>query len=219
MSAGPPHRLGDQAFLLAYDVFKQRLIDQQWYLVRAAVLTDLFLLGRLDDVDGFARAIDGPMADPHLRSVLAEIAAAPPRSWQEWVIDDAWATYSAVRARLVTEGWVTVEDKKILRLFSVRKVTITDVAAVEQLITAVRSAVLADPLVDDVEPGIAALVALADAVDLESVFTRTERREHRSRIDELSAPIQPIIAGARAAFVNVERQTLSKTTSTGGGGM
>jgi hypothetical protein len=234
-----PSRLADQAFLLAYDAFRGKLIDHQWYLVRAAVLSDLFLLGRLIDQDGHPVAIEGPVDDPISRSTLDEIAASPPRTWQEWVVEDAWATYSGVRRRLMTDGHVVEENKKILGFVRSRKITVGDAAAVERLISEVRTAVLIDSLqaaaasgdfgaeadaapdsvIDpEVDPAFAALVAIADALDLRSVFTWEESRRYRDRIDDLGAPIRPITTGARAALVDVAQQAMRSTGPTLAGG-
>lgn len=211
MPVPPAHRLGDQAFLLAYDGFRHKLIDRQWYLVRAAVLAELFLLGRLVDQDGSPRVHDGPVDDPILRSVLDQISAGPARTWPETVVEDAWATYTAVRDRLVAEGRVTVLDTKILKLFPVRKVTVEVPDAVHQRITAVRAAVLDGSGHAEVDPAVAVLAALADAVALAHVFSRDERNAHQVRIELLAAATLPIVAAARAATIDVARQTLSTT--------
>ncbi len=106
MIADLPTGLPDRAFLIAYDVEKQKLTggDSHGQLIRAAALVELTLAGLLVDENGKPHTTARRTNDPVLDAVLEQIAASKPRSWKHWVGKDAKITYQAVRERLARTG-------------------------------------------------------------------------------------------------------------------
>lgn len=185
--------LPTQAFLIAYDVERQKLAGGTTHgiLVRAAALVELSLGGQLEDENGKARPTGRGTSDPELAAVLAQIAESKPRVWKYWVAKDHKATYQAVRGRLVLDRVITVEEVKLLGLIPKQHVTVRDTRDVNQLIAQARQAVLGGAPVERVDPRAAALVSLVAAVELNTVFSGRERREHRERIRELAERAGP----------------------------
>jgi hypothetical protein len=190
-----------QAFLIAYDVERQKLAGGTTHgiLVRAAALVELSLGGQLDDQDGKAHPTGRGTSDPELAAVLAQIAESKPRVWKYWVAKDHKATYQAVRGRLVLDRVISVEEVKLLGLIPKQHVTVRDTRDVNQLIFQARQAVLGGAAVERVAPREAALVSLVAAVELNTVFSGRERREHRAKIKQLAERTGPAVKALRKA--------------------
>jgi hypothetical protein len=190
-----------QAFLIAYDVERQKLTGGATHgiLVRAAALVELSLGGQLDDENGKARPTGRGTSDPELAAVLAQIAESKPRAWKYWVAKDHKATYQAVRGRLVLDRVITVEEVKLLGLIPKQHVTVRDTRDVNQLIAQARQAVLGGAANERIDPRAAALVSLVAAVELNTVFSGRERREHRTTIKQLAERTGPAVKALRKA--------------------
>jgi hypothetical protein len=192
MTADLPTRLPDRAFLIAYDVDKHKLTggDSHGQLIRAAALVELTLAGRLVDENGKPRDTGRRTGDPVLDSVLDQIAQSKARSWKYWVEKDAKVTYQAVRERLAKDRVIAVTEGTVLGIFPRKVVHVRDTRVVRQMVADLRRVVLgggagqADPLA-------VALVPLVWAVELNTVFSGRERREHRELFRELAERAGP----------------------------
>ncbi|WP_432928980.1 GOLPH3/VPS74 family protein [Microbispora sp. CA-135349] len=202
-----PASLTAQLYLLAYDPRKERVVTNHRfpYLLRAAALTDLLLIGRIADDGGKVRVVsEDRVADPVLDGLLHQLAQSGPRPWRHWIGKDGRATVRAVRDELEKGRWIRVEPHRPLLIFTVNHVRVRDTRVVKRLATRVSGA-LTGPVsrVGDRE---AALVGLAAAGELGTVLPRARRRAHKQRIAQLAergGPVAPalrkIIQQARAA--------------------
>jgi hypothetical protein len=201
MTTQNPMGLAASAFLIAYDVEKKKLTGGSTHgiLVRAAALVELSLGGQLADQNGKAEPTGRGTEDPELSAVLEQIAASKPRAWKYWVNKDHKLTYRAVRDRLQRERVIRVEEVKLLGLIPKQNVTVPDTRTVRELIASARRAVLGGTVVDRVELREAALVSLVAAVELNTVFSGRERREHRDKIKQLAERTGPAVKALRKA--------------------
>jgi hypothetical protein len=208
MTPDLPTRLADRAFLIAYDVQKHKLSggDSHGQLIRAAVLVELTLGGRIVDENGKPRSTGQRTDDPILDAVLEQISHSKPRSWKYWISKDAKITYQAVRQRLATNSVITITDATVLGVFSKKVVHVRDTRLVRELIAELRRVVLSGSPSDQFDPLALALVPLVSAVELNTVFSGRERREHRERIRGLAERAGP---AAKALRKVVEGQQAS----------
>jgi Golgi phosphoprotein 3 (GPP34) len=202
MATDKPTGLPASAFLIAYDVEKKKLTGSSTHgiLVRAAALVELSLGGQLADSNGNAQPTGQPTDDPILSAMLDQIVASNPRTWKYWVKKDHRVTYQAVRERLAAERVIKVEDVKVLGLFLRKNISVTDTRVVRELIAAARRTVLGSTVVDRVDLREAALVSLVAAVELNTVFSGRERREHRDKINQLGARTGPAVKALHKAM-------------------
>jgi hypothetical protein len=124
------------------------------------------------------------VTDPLLREVLAEIeASARPRRWQHWVRKGRRQTRAEVVRRLVADRVVTAERQRVLGIFPRTRITVRDPRLVKRL-----HANIAETLRGrNADPRDAAVVALAAAGKLRTVFDWRQRRANRIRIAALTA--------------------------------
>jgi len=199
----PPESLPEKAFLLAYDLRRQRLTGrgELGYLLRAAALADLLLRGHLADESGKARTVK-PAADldPVLRAAWEEIEYSSPRSWRRWVSVRRRGAVREVRDQLADAGVVKLDQRRILGLFPATRITVRQHAEVKRLAEQVGRAIRGGQPASRVEPDTAALAALAAAGRLRLVLTGADQRRHRGRLSTLADPIQPIAAALRRAI-------------------
>jgi hypothetical protein len=205
MNSGTLTRLPEAAFLIGYDVAKQKLTgSQKPELVRAAVLAELYLRGRLIDADGTAAVARHSPAtgDPTLDAVVDDIlGSSRPRAWKHWIRQAAKPGYLALQDRLVQERVITVREGRMLGLFPTHTVNVPDTRIVSRLITDARQSALAGRQADHIDPRQAALAALAAEAELNTVFTGRERRQYRKQIAALAEPIRPMAKAFRAVVV------------------
>jgi Golgi phosphoprotein 3 (GPP34) len=192
------YTLSQQAFLLCYNLDKQRMTrtDHIDYLVRAATLIELFHNGLIEDKNGkVVPARNASTTDPVLAAVLDEIGQAPTKSWKHWVRRNAKPTKQAVRAALVDRRAVAVEQGRVLLVFPHTFTTVKDTRAVKHVRAKVKDA-LRQPIAQ-VDPSGAALVALAAAVEMGFVLDHRTRREYKARIKQCMELAGPAAAGLR----------------------
>ncbi|MGN9842459.1 GOLPH3/VPS74 family protein [Nonomuraea sp. H19] len=190
------------AFLLAFDLRKEKLTGRGslGYLLRAAALAELLLGGNLADESGKARAVTAP-ADPGPleAAVWEQIANSPPRSWRRWVGKDSSLAYRLVRDELEAARLIRVERRRIL-LFPAKRITprrpYLSRRLAEQVGRAVRGGQPTGRLAQDVR----VLAALAGAARLTVVLSEREWRRHTKRIEDLSAPVEPVATALRKIF-------------------
>ncbi|MEN3534917.1 GPP34 family phosphoprotein [Microbispora sp. ZYX-F-249] len=193
-----PGSLTAQLYLLAYDPRKERVVTNYRipYLLRAAALTDLLLMGRIADDDGKVRVVSKDrLGDPVLDGLLRQLAETGPKPWRHWIGKDGRATVRAVRDELEAGRWVKVELRQPFLIFNRSAVRVRDTRVVKRLAARVADA-LTGP-VSRVGDRAAALVGLAAAADLGTVLPRAKRREHKRRIDQLAERGGPAAAALR----------------------
>jgi hypothetical protein len=195
-----PESLPQRLYLLAYDTRRQRLSGrtQLGYLLRAAALTDLLLRGLVADERG--KVVAGErhqLDDPVLGAVLRQVAESRPRSWTHWVRSGQRPLRLAVREQLKAGGWIRVEPRRVLGIFPASRVTVQDTRVLKRLAGIIARALGAGLPAARVDPGDAALVALAAAGELSTAISRRQRREHRQRIARLSERAGPAAPALR----------------------
>lgn len=188
-------------FLLAFDLRKEKLTqrDVLGYLLRAAALTELLLAGNLVDESGKARARTAPAAEPgSLPAVVWEqISSSPPRSWRRWVQKDHGKAVHVVRDELAAARLISVERRRIL-LFPVERITPRKAYLSRRLAERVGRAIRGGQPVGHVDEDVRVLAALAMAAGLKTVVPSwRETRQLRDRIQQLSAPVEPVATALR----------------------
>ncbi|WP_370965845.1 GPP34 family phosphoprotein [Amycolatopsis sp. cg9] len=209
-----------RAYLLACDTRRDRLPDRERValLVRAAALTDLVLRGLVADDDG-RPVVTGAGGTGHLvlDDLLVELSADPHRKWRARVRRGARGTLESLEAQLGAAGVITLRTSRVLGLFPRRRPVVRDRAAAAALHDEVASALRST---DRVPPGIAALTALAAAVELGAVLPRADRRRHKERIAQLEDQAGAAVPALRKVIreVNAARTAAISAASGGGGG-
>jgi hypothetical protein len=199
MTTDLPPRLPDRAFLVAYDVEKKKLSggESHGQLIRAAALVELTLAGRLVDDNGKPRDTGGRTGDPVLDAVLDQIAQSKPRTWRHWVEKDAKVTYQAVRDRLAANRVIAVTEGAMLGIFPKKVVHVRDTRIVREQVAGLRQVVLGGTPTERLDQRDVALVPLVAAVELNTVFSGRERRDHRDRIRVLAESAGPAAKALR----------------------
>lgn len=192
-----PESLPARMYLLAYDAGKNRMTahSRLGLVLRAAALTDLYLAGRVTDENGKARVAGDqrPAGDPLLDEMLRQLAEHRPRSWQGWIAHGKPAIRT-VSAQLEADLRIRVEHRRILA----DRVELRDPYVVQQYADELR-AELRRPA-SRPAPRTAAVLALADRGEITTLISRSERREHRQRLDELAVSTGPIADALRKAW-------------------
>ncbi|MFI7129630.1 GPP34 family phosphoprotein [Nonomuraea sp. NPDC050153] len=203
MAPQPTTQQGDSpprsAFLLAFDVRRERPAGRRelGYLLRAAALAELMLSGSLADESGKARAVTAPASPGPLQAAVWEqISGSPPRSWRSWIRKERSQAYRLVRDELEAARLVRVERHRVL-LFPVERVTPRKPYLSRRLAEQVARAVHGGRPVGRLSQDVRVLAALAAATRLKTVLPAREWRRHRRRVEELSAPIEPITTALR----------------------
>jgi hypothetical protein len=199
-----PHTLYGQLYLLAYDRRRRRFdYGKLWllgYALRAATLTELFMTGYLQDVDGMARRAGGwPPNDPVFRATLEAIDVDEPKPWARLVVDNEKDANRLVRDQLENHGWICQQRRRRLGLIPTRCHAPIDEAAVltlaDRTTKALRNAVDGR----SAEPRTLMLGLLAVLGELPALLGDKELAEHRERLHELALAAAGPIAGMREA--------------------
>ncbi|GAA5065005.1 hypothetical protein HNP84_006685 [Thermocatellispora tengchongensis] len=193
--------LARSAFLLAFDLRKGKLTQRGGlgYLLRAATLAELLLAGNLEDDSGKARALTAPAAEPgSLRAVVWEqISNSPPRSWWWWVQKHNGKAVRVVRDELAAARVISVERRRIL-LFPVERIRLRKTYLSRRLAERVGGAIRGGRPVGHLDQDVRVLAALATAARLKTVVPSwREMRLRQDRIQQMSAPVEPIATALR----------------------
>ncbi|MEV0828114.1 GOLPH3/VPS74 family protein [Nonomuraea rubra] len=189
------------AFLLAFDLRKERLTNRSelGYLLRAAALAELLLEGSLADESGKARAVAEP-ADAgtgSLRAIVWEqISGSPPRSWRRWIGKDHAKAVRVVRDELAADRLIRVERHRVL-FIPVERIVPRKAYLSRRLAERVGRAIRGGQPVGRMERDLRVLAALAGAARMKGVVGSGEARRHQNRIEQLSAPVEPIATALR----------------------
>ncbi|MET8865057.1 GPP34 family phosphoprotein [Nonomuraea sp. NPDC004580] len=189
------------AFLLAFDLRKDRLVQQTelGHLLRAAALAELLLQGSLADDGGKAKAVRPPagLAPASLPAVVwEEISTSPPRSWRRWIRKDYAKAVTLVRDELAADRLIRVERRRVL-LFPVERVVPRRPYVSRRLAERVSRAVRGGRPVSRVEPDLRVLAALAAAARIRSVVGDGGPHDGRDRVEQLAQPVEPIATALR----------------------
>ncbi|MGE6734470.1 GOLPH3/VPS74 family protein, partial [Streptomyces sp. NPDC059900] len=183
-------------------------------LLRAAALTRLTLDGLLAAEGGkVVRLPGGPPGEPFLAEVWGDLPEEKPKRWLQFVHNKAHTAEKPVRAQLAATGAVTVQHEKRLGLVGVDRVSVNDPQQVLALQERVRDAVLggADP--STIPTDELTMAVFANEVEVTSVFTGKERREHKQALKALAAHYDKLVPGLRKAL----RDSYLSSRAVGGG--
>ncbi|MFD0020575.1 GPP34 family phosphoprotein [Streptomyces sp. NPDC058382] len=210
--------LPQNLYLLCYTVDKGKFeltnLQGRGQLLRAGALTELAIDGLVSAEGGkVARRAAKPPGDPFLAEVWRDLPTEKPKRWLQFVHNKAHTAEKPVRDQLAATGAVTVHHEKRLGLLPVDRVVVNGPDQVLALQESVRNAVLggADPAEIPVDE--LTMAVFAAEVEVTSVLTGKERREHRSVLKTLAARYDGIVPGLRAAL----RDSYLSSRAVGGG--
>lgn len=206
-------------YLVCYDTDAQGLYDRTrtGFLLRAAVLAELAICGRVTDADGDVRVMSpGPTGDPVLDEALTTIGGQR-RTWKAWVRNGRKETLEAVERHLATLGALTIEEKKAFGLASRRHVTATDTAAVKALQRRLIGVLRGNEPVERVAMTDVTLVALAAAGGVRCVVSRSDSHDHKERIDALTGRLGDAAPGLGRAVRGIRTTMVAAQGGMGGG--
>lgn len=192
-----PTTLHGQFYLLAYDCARHRFSGKSalfGFGLRAAMLTDLYLSGHLED-----RACRPhptacpPPEDPVLRWAF-DHAVSNRTSWAALIARENRAG-PMVRDQLRADGSLCPRHHRLLGVIPTVRDEPHDCGTVEQLAKRAREALRRALLDLPAEPRPLALGLLAMQAQMDTVLTRDESSRHRAALHELTAAaIEPIMA-------------------------
>ncbi len=198
-----PQTLPGRLYLLAYDRQKRKLRGGGFlaYTLRAAALADLYLSGHLVDENGKVHTAIGPTPhDPLLKTILEQVDASKPRSWQHWVTKTAGQAPRSVRDQLERAGWLRIEPRRILGIIPADVIGLRQEHQVARLLTDSKNLLRGGHLVARTDKRQAALLALAATAGLPTVLSSAERRQYKQRLVEFADRGGPAITALRKAI-------------------
>jgi len=202
-----PHTLHGQLFLLGFDRRKGRLdLDNQWRFgiaLRAAMSTELYRSGHMEDIDGCPRRVGGaPPADYLLRNMVDELTSRP-RNWAKLILRGQRETAQAVRQQLELDGWLQARRQRILGIIATTRLVTLDDVVIDELADRVaanlHSAIAGRPT----DERLLALGLLAAAAELPAVLGRDVAGLHEQRLTALIKHADPPIKGMVDAIKSV----------------
>jgi Golgi phosphoprotein 3 (GPP34) len=218
-----PQTLHAHLHLLAYDRKRQRFdFDHLWLLgfaLRAAMLTDLFLTGHLQDLEGNACPARGTrLRDPVLRAVFDTISVNEPRTWAWLTAANQTHTPRLVRDQLKDLGWLCEHRHRRLGIIPTRRLGLYDEDMVgglaDRVAQALRNSIAGRPA----DPRPLTLGLLGILGEMPTVFSIEERAQHRQRLWDLTfAAIAPF-RGLHEAVASVYEEMQGKGGVVGGCG-
>jgi Golgi phosphoprotein 3 (GPP34) len=193
-----PQTLHGQLYLLADDRKRHRFDGDNLplfgFALRAAMLTDLYLTGHIEDKEGKPHRSSLPTPeDPLLRAACVRIGSAGRKDWAQLIVEDEKKARAAVRDQLKAAGWLRVQRPRFgiiptARLGLSDEDTVSGLAG--QVTEALRNAI--DGRQADPRPLAVGLLAVLG--QMPTVFSFKESSRHREQIRELIfAAIAPIV--------------------------
>jgi hypothetical protein len=193
-----PQTLHGQLYLLADDRKRHRFDGDNLplfgFALRAAMLTDLYLTGYIEDKEGKPhRSSLATPDDPVLRAACVQIGSAERKDWAQLIADNEKEARAVVREQLKATGWLRVQ-RPIFGIIPTARLELSDEDAVsglaDQVTEALRNAI--DGQQADPRPLAVGLLAVLG--QMPTVFSFKESSRHRQQIRELIfAAIAPIL--------------------------
>ncbi|MFE8910500.1 GPP34 family phosphoprotein [Streptomyces globisporus] len=212
-----PTTLAQKLYLLCYTVKKEKFqldnIQGRGQLLRAGAMTELARDGLLDATGGKVQRLAGnPPEDPFTASVWYDLPDDGPKGWLKFLHDKAHTAETPVRDQLLASGDVAIKREKKLGLVSTSRVTVVHPDLVHALQDRVRATVLDGAPGDDLTDELA-MAVLAVELELASVWSKEERRTHKSALKAQAARFDAFVPGLRKAL----RDSYLASRAVGGG--
>jgi hypothetical protein len=209
-----PQTLHGQLYLLAFDRDQHRFDgDNLWLFglaLRAAMMTDLYLTGYLEDKGGKAhRLSDVRPDDPVLCAAFEQIHGI---DWAQLIAENQSKAPHVVRDQLQATGWLHVQRRRMLGLIPSTRVALYDkdmVSGLAHRVTeALRNAIDGRPA----DPRPLAVGLLGVLGQMPTVFSFEECARHRQELRELTlAAIAPIVGLHEAIQTYLESKRIRNT--------
>ena len=191
-----PQTLHAQLYLLAYDPKRRQFQFDRCELfdlaLRAAMLTDLYLTGHLQDKGGKAwPTTAAPPADLVLRAALTGTTG---RDWAQLISYQPRHARQVVREQLEFTGWLLRQERRILGIIPTARYVLYDEDMVRGLADRVTEALR--NAIDDrpADPRPLAVGLLAVQAQMPVVLSLLEDSRHREQLREMAlAAIEPIL--------------------------
>jgi Golgi phosphoprotein 3 (GPP34) len=191
-----PQTLHAQLYLLAYDRKRRQFRFDRWMLfgfaLRAAMLTDLYMSGHLEDKGGKAwSATAAHPADPVLRAALM---GATGRDWAQLISYKSRHASQIVRDQLETTGWLHRQQRRMLGIIPTSRLGLYDEDLVSSLADRVTEALR--NAIDDrpADPRPLAVGLLAVQAQMPVISSFIENSWSREVLREMTfAAIEPIL--------------------------
>ncbi|MEV2244548.1 GPP34 family phosphoprotein [Streptomyces sp. NPDC049970] len=212
-----PTTLAQNLYLLCYTVKKEKFqldnIQGRGQLLRAGAMTELARAGLLDATGGKVRRLPGnPPEDPFTTAVWYDLPEDKSKGWLKFLHNKAHTAETPVRDQLLASGDVALTREKKLGVVPTERVTVVHPDLVHALQDRVRATVLdgapAEHLTDEL-----AMAVLAVEMELTSVWSKEDRRTHKSELKELAARFDALVPGLRKAL----RDSYLASRAVGGG--
>lgn len=205
-----PQTLHAQLYLVAYDPQRHRFRfegdnrrDNGWlfgFALRAAMLTDLYLTGHVEDKQGNAHPTSAARPDDAvLHEALKGVAG---RDWAQLIAHNEHHARRVVRDQLEATGWLRVQHRRMLGIIPTARLGLYDEDMVSGLADRVTEALR--NAIDDrpADPRPLAVGLLAVQAQMPVVYSFTENSRHRQELREMTfAAIEPIL-GLHQAIQN-----------------
>lgn len=210
--------LPQSLYLLCYSTDKEKFeltnLQGRGQLLRAAALTQLALDGLLGAEGGkVVRRAATPPGDPFLAEVWRELPTEKPKRWLQFVHNKAHTAEKPIREQLAASGAITVQHEKRLGLIGVDRITVNEPEEVHAAQERVRNAVFHGPGQAAIPVDELTMAVFAAEVEVTSVFTGKERREHAQILKTFAAHYDTLVPGLRKAL----RDSYLSSRAVGGG--
>ncbi|WP_167759322.1 GPP34 family phosphoprotein [Mycobacterium sp. PS03-16] len=190
-----PEALHAQLYLLAYDRHRRRFCTERetlfGFALRAAMLTDLYLSGFLEDRQGRPCPTDSARhKDPLLQGMVVGIGQ---RSWGQLIASDERATRQHVRQQLEADGWLVVRHHRFAGMIPAQRLGVLDEQMVGGLADRVTAALHNAMLGRPAGPRPLAVGLIGVLGQMSTVLSLDECSLYQGRLRELiCATIEPI---------------------------
>lgn len=208
-----PQTLHGQVCLLAYDRDRGSFDSNDslvGFTLRAAMLTDLYLTGYLEDEGGKPHpSSDTGPADPVLRAEFDRIGVCG-RDWSTSIAEDPRQAIQVVRDQLQAAGWLHVRQLRRLGFIPTTRLQVYDGDMVDGLADRTTGALYDAVEGRQADPRMLAVGMLGVLGQLPAVGSFTDSSRHRQQLRELiPAAIEPIVGLQQAVLAHLEDQRSS----------
>lgn len=211
--------LPQRLYLLCYTVddgkFELVNLQGRGQMLRAGALVEMAVAGLIGTEGRKVRRLgDQPPGDPFLAEVWGDLPEKKAKGWLQFIHNKAHTADGPVRAQLAAAGAITVSRKKLLGVtLPADHDTVQDPQQIRALQKRVRDAVLsgADPATLPMDEVTMAVFALE--VEVTSVFSRKELRQHSGAFKALAGHFDAVVPGLRRAL----RDSYLSSRAVGGG--